>query len=299
MSSNPSWEFPPYTKTTHRSSYAAIDPKNPANSASGKVVLVTGGGSGVGKGVAKAFVEAGAKAVAILGRRKEILTKAKTELESAGSSKILAFEADVVDQTALNAAFESVEKAFGGIDVVVANAGYFSSQAPAATADVADWWKAFEINIKGTLLTFQAFMAHKGHHSLTFIALNTGAAHVGVMPNFSGYAVSKAGEAQLIPYLQAENPDVKIVSFHPGVIETEMMTKSGVPFTPDDMSLPSSFAVWLATSPAAGWVGGRFLWAHWDVDELAKMKEEIVEKDELKLALNGWPREVGEPEVVW
>lgn len=76
-----------------------------------------------------------------------------------------------------------------------------------------------------------------------------------------------------------------------------MNTKSGMPLSKDDMSLPSAFAVWLA-SPAASWLGGRFLWAHWDVDELAKMKDEIVANDELKMGLKGWPREVAEPIVV-
>lgn len=70
-----------------------------------------------------------------------------------------------------------------------------------------------------------------------------------------------------------------------------MGDKSGVPFSQDELSLPSGFAVWLA-SPAADWTAGRFLWAHWDVDELAEMKKEILEKNELVMGLNGWPKQV-------
>src|ERR1700761_50293 len=209
MSDKQTWEFPPYTKTIHRSSYPAIDPKKPENSATGKVVLVTGGGIGVGKSIANAFVKAGAKAVAILGRRENILNDAKADLEKAGSSKILSFKADVLDDAAMNAAFDSTEKEAGKIDIVVANVGYLATPAPAATADLNDWWKGFEVNIKGTLQTFRAFLAHRGDNSPTFIAVNTGAAHAGVFPGFSSYASSKIGEASLIPYLQAENPEVR------------------------------------------------------------------------------------------
>jgi len=95
----------------------------------------------------------------------------------------------------------------------------------------------------------------------------------------------------LVSFLQAENPAVRVVSMHPGVLDTEMGTKSGLPVSKDDMSLPTGFAVWLA-SPGAGWVGGRFLWAHWDVGELEEMKGEIVGKGELMWGVTGWPRDV-------
>jgi NAD(P)-dependent dehydrogenase (short-subunit alcohol dehydrogenase family) len=93
-----------------------------------------------------------------------------------------------------------------------------------------------------------------------FISTNTGAAHAGVFEGFSSYVSSKVGEAQLVTFLQKENPEVRVVSFHPGVLATEMNDKSGLPLSYDDMSLPSGFAVWLA-SRRADWVGGRFLWS--------------------------------------
>jgi hypothetical protein len=95
----------------------------------------------------------------------------------------------------------------------------------------------------------------------------------------------------LISFLQAENLSIRVVSFHPGVLDTEMGAKSGLPVSRDDMSLPTGFAVWL-TSPAADWVGGRFLWAHWDVEELERMKEGILERGELMWGLTGWPKDV-------
>ena len=49
--------------------------------------------------------------------------------------------------------------------------------------------------------------------------------------------------------------------------------------------------MWLA-SPAAAWTGGRLLWAHWDVDELIAMKDDIALKNELVISLSGWPKQV-------
>ena len=142
-------------------------------------------------------------------------------------------------------------------------------------------------------------MAHRSSNNPVFIAVNTGAAHAGIYPTFSSYGSSKIASAQLVSFLQTENPDVRVVSMHPGVIETEMNVKSGMPMSRDDMSLPSDFAVWLAAHAyKEEWTAGRFLWSHWDVDELVKMKEEIVGKNELVLALNGWPKEVSDMVVV-
>ena len=293
--SSQSWEFPPYTKTIHRSSYPAISPTNPSNSAAGKVILITGGGSGIGLGIAKAFVEAGAKSVTILGRREEILANGKAELEKTGKSQIHTFRTDVTDAAALKAAFEGTEKASGKVDIVIGNAGYLSTPGPAATADVDDFWKAFEINIKGTLLTFQAWQGHVGSQTPTFVSLNSGVAH-SVFPNMASYCASKSGEAQLVQGLALENPDVRVVSLHPGVIASEMNTKSGMPLSQDDISLPSSMSVWL-TGKEAGFLSGKFVWAHWDVEELKAMQGEIEEKKELVLGLNGFPK-MGEANVV-
>ena len=140
---SPSWEWKPYTKTIHRSVYPAISPTNPSNSAAGKVVLVTGGGSGLGKHIAIAFNQARAKAIIITGRRENVLREAAAELKKSGDAKVLFYQADVTDEVALNKAFASAADEVGPIDVVVANAGYMATPEAAAEADVADWWKAY------------------------------------------------------------------------------------------------------------------------------------------------------------
>lgn len=289
MSANGKWDWPSYTQTVHTTSYPAIDPTKPANSAAGKVVVITGGNQGVGKGIAKAFVQAGAKAVVILSRRQNVLDAAKAELEKIGSSKILAFRADILDKPALEKAFAATEEQVGKIDVLVANAAYLPNTATVTEVDLADWWKAFELNIKGTLFTFQAFAPHRSANNPVFISMSSAVVHIQPFATFSGYVVSKHAQASLTQFMQAENPDVRVMNLHPGVIESEMNIKSKMTLARDDISLPSNFAVWLA-SPAADWLGGRYLWSHWDVDELVSKKDEILEKNELTLGLNGWPK---------
>jgi NADP-dependent 3-hydroxy acid dehydrogenase YdfG len=136
-----------------------------------------GGGAGVGFSIAQSFVLSGSKAVVILGRRKSVLDAAKKDLEALpGQSKILTFAADVVDEAALNSAFAATEEAVGKVDIVVACAGFMPDFVPAAVADIGDWWKAFEVNVLGLVLTFRAWMGHKSSQNGTpsFIYVNAG-----------------------------------------------------------------------------------------------------------------------------
>jgi NAD(P)-dependent dehydrogenase (short-subunit alcohol dehydrogenase family) len=281
MSTDMNWEFAAtsYTKTYHRKQYTAIDPSNPDISASGKVVVVTGGGKGIGKSIAEAFVKAGAKAVAILGRRTNVLEEAKKDLEAAGSTKILTYEGDVVDENALDKAFAGIKSEVGPVDVVVANAAFAPDNETILKSTVDDWWRTYEVNVKGTLLLFRAFAANNSGKDPVFISmllfgrcevgvlmlvgLNTGASHGGIFPTMSAYSTSKLATVQLIRFFAAENPEIRSVSYHPGVLETDMSTKGGPPpWTFDDMSLPAGYAVWLASSKAS-FTQGLMLWAHW------------------------------------
>lgn len=135
--------FPSLTKTWHNDTYAAIDPrKRPELQLKGKTVVISGGGSGVGKGFTRAFAAAGASNIAILARRENVLqeTKAEVEKEFPGS-KVSPFAVDLVN-------LQSVEKAaevIGSWDVLISNAGYLSSIASLEDSDPEDWWRAFEV----------------------------------------------------------------------------------------------------------------------------------------------------------
>lgn len=117
---------------------------------SGKIALVTGGGSGIGAAVAAAFASKGAK-VAVLDINVDI-AKAKAAEIGGGSA---AFTCDVSDPASVNKAVSDVVSHFGGIDIAVNSAGVVFL-APAEDLPLDYWDKTININLKGTFLVTQA-----------------------------------------------------------------------------------------------------------------------------------------------
>jgi hypothetical protein len=157
---HPSME-PPYpapVRTWHNAVYPAIDASKNPTSHEGQTVIITGAvshtlsapkllnvdlqqGSGIGRELAKSFAAAGAKHVVLVGRTAATLEETKSHV--VGTAKVSTFVADVTDEVAI----QKVAGALGAWDVLVMNAGYFSSPAPASKADVSDYWKAYEARI--------------------------------------------------------------------------------------------------------------------------------------------------------
>lgn len=95
-------------------------------------------------------------------------------------------------------------------------------------------------------------------------------------------------------FVQAENPELRVVNVHPGqVTETEMAAKSAKKDIKargahiDDAELAADFVVW-AASPEAAFLKGKLVWVNWDVDEMLERKEEIEKGNFLTLGLEGF-----------
>ncbi|KAG9234048.1 hypothetical protein BJ875DRAFT_484554 [Amylocarpus encephaloides] len=279
---------PSFTKTWHTKSYAAISPSDPRLSAAGKVVLITGGGSGIGKATAKAFIEAQAAAILIVGRTEPKLKKTVAELQGIGKTTISYAVADATDAAAVDAAFATAIQDHGHIDVVVSNAGHLDDHLPIAKSDLAEYWRSFEVNIKGPLIVSRAFL--KVHRpGATFINVSSAAAIMAAIPGFSSYSASKLGGAKVMEYLHFENPDLRVFNWQPATTQTDMQSKAGVKMgAPDDIGLPASFAVWL-TSQESEFLRGRLVWSNFDVEEMKARADEIKEKNLLTLSLTGYP----------
>lgn len=230
-------EFPSFTKTWHNDTYAAIDPTKASNSAAGKSIFITGGGAGVGRSISQSFASAGAATIAISGRRDEILQTAKKEIEASHpKTRVLTFAADVVDDKAMKNAFASVG---AKVDVLVHNAGYLPDPVAIATTDIDEWTKGFEVNVKGSFVVAQAFLKHAAADAVV-IAATTGIAHLPAMNDYSSYSASKAAAIKVFDSVQMENPKLRVVNVHPGVIKSAMSHKSaehGEVFPFDDGTL--------------------------------------------------------------
>ena len=115
-------------KTWHSISYPAIDHSRPELNAKGKTVVVSGGGTGVGAAIVKAFAAAGAPQIAIFGRRKNVLEATKAETEKAyPSTHVSTFTADITKASDVDAAFDQIGRKLGKIDVFVSNSGFLST----------------------------------------------------------------------------------------------------------------------------------------------------------------------------
>lgn len=136
--------FTSLTASWHNATYPSIAPDNPALSATGKTVIVTGGGRGLGAEMGRAFAEAGAAQVVLLGRTQSTLSKTKDAIEADfPKTKVSTHVADVADEEAVR----KVAQAVGGWEVLVLNAGIAPTPAPIAETKISDWWRGFEVGV--------------------------------------------------------------------------------------------------------------------------------------------------------
>ncbi|KAH7372209.1 hypothetical protein BKA64DRAFT_264903 [Cadophora sp. MPI-SDFR-AT-0126] len=284
-------EFPSPVKNYHRDTYPAIDPTSPHLSTAGKNIVITGGGTGIGVGLARSFAQSGSSTISLLGRTEKTLIDTKTQLEKEyPKTKIYTYVADIVNKAALIAAFDSIKAAVGPVDVLVANAGFLPTLNPIGQADLNDWYNGFEVNVKGNFNVVTAFVPAAAEGA-AIINVSTGVTHLKYLPGYSGYHTSKLAAAKFFEYVYHEYPQFFVLNVHPGVIMTAMNDKtsdSGVELPFDSMELPTNFIVW-TVSPEARFLNGKFVWAHWDVDDLKEMSKEIEGTDKFTFGLLGWP----------
>jgi len=229
------------TRTYRTSAYPAINPSLPALSTAGKNVIITGGGSGIGSEIAKAFAQSGASSIALLGRTEESLLQTKREIETSynNTTRVSTYVADTTDFPALEHALESHSQSHGGsLHVLVANAAFLPTNASLLDSSPEDWYNGFDVNVKGTFNLLRAFLPLATEDA---VVLNTTSAVIQLpwVPGLSGYSASKLAAAKVYEYLHHEHPGLFVLSVHPGMIRTAMSFKAlggkaGVEFPYDD-----------------------------------------------------------------
>jgi NAD(P)-dependent dehydrogenase (short-subunit alcohol dehydrogenase family) len=125
-------------------------------------VLITGASKGIGKATDISYAIAGASGIALAARSScdAIVKDVKEAAKNTGRAEpnIIALKLDVTDRDEVDAAVKAVSAAFGGrLDVLVNNAGYLSAFAGIPDSDPDEWWRDWEVNVKGLYLVTHAF----------------------------------------------------------------------------------------------------------------------------------------------
>ncbi|PNP51266.1 hypothetical protein FNYG_15912 [Fusarium nygamai] len=279
--------FSSFTKSWHSEPYPFISPTRPELSAAGKNVVITGGGTGIGQATGIAFAQAGAKSIAIIGRRLEQLQISAKVIQAANSSTQVLFETgDVTKLESISTAMKNIVDKLGKIDIFIANAGMLPKAGPVYGYDEAQFRQGFEINVIGVFNSLQAFLPLAAPGAKV-IYVGSGIGHWAPMaevPGVFNYAATKAAALKMVDYFAFENPHIHVVSIQPGIIATGINPDPSVGF--DTVELPAHFMVWLM-SEEAGFLKGKFVWANWDVQELQARAKEIESTMLLRVTLNG------------
>ena len=222
----------------------------------GKVVLVTGGGSGIGRATARAFAGEGATVV-VAGRDGQRLASAVAEIGGDAS----AVTVDVTDSADVARMVETIVARHGGLDVAFNNAGILGAPAPAADLGEDDFGAVLGTNVTGTWLCLKHEVAHMRAHgggAIVNMASNIGA-H-GRLPNMAAYAASKAAVSALTRTAARDHiaDGVRINAVSPGATDTDMSRRPGE--TDADRAARLKNAIPLGRVGATAEVAAAVLW---------------------------------------
>ncbi len=190
----------------------------------GNTALITGGGAGIGLAAAHRFAEKGMNIV-LVDRRDDALAKAGESLRKVGAGDVLAQNLDVSDRSALETLQRDIAERFGGVDVLMANAGIQPG------SDIFDstgtWADVLAVNLGGVVNTVQTFapaMIERGHPGLI---INTGSKQgITTPPGDPAYNVAKAGvkvfTEALQHHLREESTKISAHLLVPGFVYTDL-----------------------------------------------------------------------------
>ncbi|MDD2769215.1 MAG: SDR family NAD(P)-dependent oxidoreductase [Methylococcus sp.] len=189
-----------------------------------KVAIVTGAGRGIGRAIALACAEAGAAVGCAARSLSEIADTVGTIGERGG--KAIAVQTDVTDPAAVQHLIDTVAGSFGGLDILVINAGISPGRHPVENSDAEHWQEVLNVNLFGAYHCARAAIPYlKQRGAGKIITVGSGMGHRG-KPGSSAYSCSKAGLWMLTRVLAQELWDynISVNELVPGPVDTRMNT---------------------------------------------------------------------------
>lgn len=188
----------------------------------GKTVFISGASSGIGLACAEVFAAGGAKLL-LCARRTDLLRQQARELEEKYNAEVFAFELDVQDRRAIEKAWNSLDAKWQEVDVLVNNAGLAAGKDKFFEADIDDWEKMIDTNVKGLL--YLSRLVAPG-------MISRGRGHIINIGSISGYEPYEGGSVYcgtkfMVRALSRafkmdlQGTPVRVSSVDPGAVETD------------------------------------------------------------------------------
>jgi len=273
------------TKTSHRDPYPALSPSKPENAQGGKLIIITGGGSGIGAAAAKIWAEAGASGIVIAARSADKIEQVAQELKLINPGlTVLTVPTDVTNEKDVQNLYVQVQQKFGRhADVLLNVAGYMEDAKIIGEQDVDTWFKGFEVNVKGFYSVVHHYIKSQPDSKSprgTIIQVSSGLAGI-TQVSGSAYSISKLAGQRFTEFIDTEYPALRAFTVMPGIVATDMPPATFQPFALDHVNLVGMLALYLS-GVRADYLKGSLVSVNWDVEELEAHKNDIQTKKLLK-----------------
>jgi NAD(P)-dependent dehydrogenase (short-subunit alcohol dehydrogenase family) len=215
----------------------------------GKISIITGAGTGIGKGIARAFAREGSSLV-LASRNQKTLDETAAETRSLGA-KTLVVPTDVTDEAQVKALFRKTMDEFGRVDILINNSGAFDG-GPVDELPLETWMKVLMVNLTGPFLCArEAMPIMKAQGGGRIINIGSISAQM-CRPNAAPYNTTKHGLVGLTKSIALEGRDYNVVCsvLHPGNVLTERRASSGKPQDQEPMMTPDELALTAVTMAA-------------------------------------------------